>query len=284
MRIFLIGATGVLGRALVPQLLESGHQLAVMAPDRLDTLPRGVTRVKADLLDPALELAELLSGYDAVVNLATSMPRDPAARGAWAENTRIRSQGTSVLTRALREAGIGRFVQMSITMAYADGGDTWLDESAPFDADPGREAVVLPVADLEAAVMELPAREVAWTLLRGARFAGPDTMQDLQRRQLARGALAIPGDGRTFVSMVHVADFADAVVAALLRGPAGRVFNIADEPMRVGDYFTALAKTADCPPPGRDPHAVSEPSHRVDSTAARADLGWKPRRGVLPVR
>lgn len=283
MRIFAVGATGVLGKSLVPVLLARGHEVTVMAPDRLEELPAQAIRVRAGLLDPGLRLSELVSGHDAVANLATSMPRDPAAPGAWEQNTRIRSQGTARLIDAVHRAGVGRLVQMSITMAYADGGDFWLDEDAPFDPDPAREAVVRPVAEMEAAVRALPPGETAWCILRGARFAGPGTFQDVQRDRLAQGALRVPGDGRAFVSMVHVADFADAVARALEWTPAGRVLNVADTPLPVAEYYTALAEANGYARPGQDPGAPHDlPSHRVDSRAARSVLGWKPERGVLP--
>lgn len=284
MRVFAVGATGVLGTVLVPLLLERGHRVTVMAPDRLEHVPAGAARVRAGLLDRGIDLAGLVAGHEAVVNLATSMPRDTAAPGAWAENTRIRREGTVRLVAAARAAGARSLVQMSITMAYADGGDAWLAEDTPFDPDPARGALVAPVVDLEAAVRGVPPTELAWTILRGARFAGAGTIQDTQRARLADGTLQIPADGRSFVSMVHVADYAAAVVAAVERAARGRVFNISDRPLRIGDYLTRLARATGAPLPGRAPESVPDlPSHRVDSGAAREELGWRPVRGVLPV-
>ncbi|WP_052809876.1 NAD-dependent epimerase/dehydratase family protein [Streptomonospora alba] len=283
MRVFAVGATGVLGRRLVPLLTARGHKVTAMAPDRLDSLPEGIPTVRAGLLDSGLDLRAQVEGHDAVVNLATSMPRDPSAAGAWRPTGRIRSVGTGALVEAARAAGVRRLVQMSITMAYADGGDGWLAEDALFDADPRRREIVDPVAEMERAVSAVPPTEVAWCLLRGARFAGPGTAQDTQCGQLARGELRIPGDGRAFVSMVHVVDYAAAVVAALERAPAGWTFNVADEPLRVGDYYTRLARATGCAPPesdGADESGI--PSHRIDSTAARQKLGWHPARGIWP--
>lgn len=85
MRVFAIGATGVLGTALVPILLDRGHEVTVMSPgSRLDTVAAGAARVRAGLLDPDAgdRLTALLDGVDVVVNTATAIPRDFAARGA----------------------------------------------------------------------------------------------------------------------------------------------------------------------------------------------------------
>lgn len=283
MRVVAIGATGAAGAELVPLLLERGHELTVMAPGaRLDRLAPDVRRVRASLLDGDVRprLTRALAGADAVVNLATAVPRDLAAPGGWETNTRLRREGTLRVAQAARSAAV-RLVQMSITMAYPDGGDGWLDESTPLDPSPAREPLVEPVVALEAAIRALPVGEVPWTILRAARFVGPGTIQDIERRRLREGVLRVPGDGRSFLSMVHVGDFASAVVAALERGSAGVVLNVSDAPIRRGDYLTRLAAAEDAPAPTRaagvDPDL---PSQRVDSTAARRVLGWRPCRAL----
>ncbi|MEV0698166.1 NAD(P)-dependent oxidoreductase [Saccharopolyspora sp. NPDC050389] len=284
MHVFAIGASGVLGRHLVPMLLRRGHDVTAMAPgDRLDRLPGDARRVQASLLDPAAGrlLATEFKDVDAVVNAATAVP--PTA-GSWEQNTALRSTGTTVVTGALREAGVGRFVQMSITMVYADGGDSPLTETAPLDDRPERATIVGPVQAMEAAVRELPTDEIAWSILRGGRFVGPATVQDQQRARLRAGQLPIPGDGRSWVAMVHARDYAEAVVGALERGCVGETLNVADEPVRVGDYYRDLARADGSPPPRQAPDEAAEPSHRVSSEAARRLLDWSPVHGIWPVR
>ncbi|WP_168585202.1 NAD(P)-dependent oxidoreductase [Saccharopolyspora sp. ASAGF58] len=285
MHVFAIGASGVLGRHLVPMLLRRGHDVTVMAPDRLDRLPGEARRVRASLLDPAAErlLAAEFKEVDAVVNAATAVPAMPTAPGGWARNTALRSTGTAVVTGALQEAEVRRFVQMSITMVYADGGDDKLTEAAPLDHRPERATLVDPVLAMETAVRKLPADEIAWSILRGGRFVGPGTVQDQQRARLRAEDLPIPGAGREWVSMVHARDYADAVVAALERGCAGKTLNVADQPVRVADYYRDLARADDSPPPRHDPNAAAEPSHRVSSEAARQLLGWAPVHGIWPL-
>ncbi|MBM7773204.1 nucleoside-diphosphate-sugar epimerase [Actinokineospora baliensis] len=284
MRVFAVGATGVLGRHLVPELVRRGHEVVVMSPGaRLDRLPPGVGRVRADLLDPGItdRLTEALTGVDVVVNAATAIPRDFTAPGAWDRNTNLRVEGTARLMRAVVAADVPAVVQMSVTMAYADGGDHWLTETAPFDQDPARASIVAPVAAMEQAVRDIGGDQVAWTILRGARFVGAGTTQDTIRERIRAGtAHPHPNDG--YVSLVHTADFATATAAAVERGLRGAVLNIADEPLLVADYLRGLADHEGARAPGTSTEAVREISHRVSSEAAHEQLAWRPEHGIWP--
>ncbi|MEV4949576.1 NAD(P)-dependent oxidoreductase [Streptomyces sp. NPDC053755] len=279
-RVVLIGGTGVLGHALVPRLLDRGHAVTVLSPGSRPA-PAGAERVVASLLDiPGGDLADVLADADVLVNAATAVPADPSAPGAWEVNTRLREEGTRRLVEAARAARVRHLVQMSITMAYPDGGDRLLDESTPFDADPARGALVEPVRVMERTVRRESGDGPDWTVLRGARFAGPGTVQDVQRRRLLGGALPIAGDGSSWLSMVHVRDFAAAVAAAVEVRPPGMVFNVADEPLREREYVERLARAVGAPPPAYARDLTPEPSQRVSSAAAHRVLGWKPVAGI----
>ncbi|WFE30110.1 NAD(P)-dependent oxidoreductase [Solwaraspora sp. WMMD791] len=286
MKAFVVGGTGLLGRHLVPMLIEEGHRVTVMSPgDRWGWLPDEVDRVRASLVAPGTPelLRTRLAGHDVVVNLASAVPADPTAPGAWQLNTQLRRDGTRVLLDAVRDIGVRRLVQMSISMVYADGGDRWLDESAPFDPDPARAGLVDPVVAMESAVTRHRPDELAWTVLRGGRFVGPGTLQDAQVAALRAGRLPVAGDGRSFVSMVHVRDYAAAVSAAVRAGAAGLVCNVCADPVRVADYLDTVARLVGAGRPRRDPAGRSElPSQRVSSARARCELGWRPRHGIWP--
>ncbi|MBT2440134.1 NAD(P)-dependent oxidoreductase [Streptomyces sp. ISL-36] len=281
MNVLLVGGTGVLGHALVPRLLDHGHAVTVLAPGPRPA-PAGAGRVDASLLDiPDDELADALAGAEVVVNVATAVPADPAAPGAWELNSRLREEGTRRLVDAARAAEVAHLVQMSITMVYPGGGDRLLDESTPFDTDPARAGLVGPVRVMEQAVRTYSGDGRSWTVLRGARFAGPGTVQDVQRRRLIEGAFPIAGDGSSWLSMVHVRDFAAAVAATVEVRPPGMVLNIADEPVREREYAERLARAVGAPPPPYDRSLVPElPSQRVSSAAAHRLLGWKPVTGL----
>lgn len=188
---------------------------------------------------------------------------------------------TSGPSAASPSAVVPVVVQMGITMVYRDGGDRWLDESAPWDVRPERRALVDPVAALENAVHDLIPSGSAQVILRAARFVGPGTAQDQQRDQLRRGTLTVPADRPSYISLVHVADAVDAAVNAAVDGRVNEaVLNVSDEPVRTHEYLDGLARLDGLDPPSRTVGA--EISHRVDSSAARDLLRWRPRRGIWP--
>jgi len=295
-KVALAGATGVLGRALVPQLLAAGHSVRCLVRDvekanRLwKTMPgcmeaasdAQVQAVQCDLLESGVEarLASLLEGCDAVIHAATAIPADSKAAGAWDRNTQIRTRGTGRLQRAALDAGVTSFLAQSVVMAYRDGGESWLDESAPLDKSPERAHVCQAVAIVESMMRlfrhQQDERPVRWVVLRGGCFVGPGTAQERQVEELRRGEKVISGDGANWISPVHVEDAAAAYVLALERAPAGSTFNICDEPIRYREYMDHLAELVGAPRPRVDPNKPNPPSFRCSNQKAREVLGWKP--------
>ncbi|MBI5879126.1 MAG: NAD(P)-dependent oxidoreductase [Chloroflexi bacterium] len=283
MLIALVGPTGVLGRALAPQLLSIGHRVRALARsvDKARALlPPPVEVAAFDLLAPdaAVRLPELLAGCDAVAHIATAIPRDGTALGAWDANTRLRTDGVRVLIAGALAARVPLYVQQSITMAYPDCGDEWISESAPLAG----AGVGTPVVQMEAQVRAIAPGAMRWCILRCGNFVGPDTAQDDVISRLRAGSLSVPGSGMNWVSLVHVNDAAAAFVAALQRAPATGVFNICADPLRYGDYLDRLAEATDAPHPRRDPSRPTPPAWRCSSRAARETLVWAPQRGLYP--
>ena len=209
MKVLVVGASGVLGRALIPLLLDAGHTVRALSRHPLKS-GLGVESVAGDLLKS--DLSPIVEGCEAVVHAATAIPSNPSQPGAWTLNTQLRTLGTRRLVDAAQAAGVQRYVQQSIIMAYADGGDAWLDETAPFDSSPARAATVEPVREMESLVR---ASSLDWCILRGGQFAGPGTAQDRLLEALASGTATVPCTGAYFISPIHPADMASAAVAAL---------------------------------------------------------------------
>jgi 2-alkyl-3-oxoalkanoate reductase len=287
MQVTIIGATGVLGRNLFPRLVRRG--------DRVRALARSAVRARSmfgsdldaidfDLLDPAdiEQLPDLLQNTDAVVHIATAIPNDFQTPGAWDTNTRLRTAGTRTLLDAALVSGVDCYIQQSIVMAYPDGGDQWLDETTPLDTSPNRAAVNTPVITMETMVQAVAADRLSWCILRGGVFVGPQTFQDCTRDQLRAGTLVVAGDGRNFVSQVHVADMAEAIVAALDRAPAGSIFNITADPIREGAYLDRLAEIEGAPAPWRDRSLPRPSSFRCTHAAASRLLAWEPQHSIWP--
>lgn len=269
MRIAILGATGVLGRLVVAGLLERDHEVVAIARDlsRLMTHPRAHA-IRGDILDRD-SLLTPLAGCDAVLHLATVIPRT-GAWSDWSANDRVRREGTRNLLDAARHSGRPRYIQQSVAMLLVGPRDVIADEDAPLRPSPRLESA----SDMERFVREA---DLPWVILRGGAFygRGSDRMEHLNR--LAReGQLAIPGDGGDYISLAHVEDMADAVVRAAESDLAAQIFNIVDDyPVTYRELyeFVAAVNSAPAPAVGGPPLL---PGFRVSNARARRVLGWKP--------
>jgi nucleoside-diphosphate-sugar epimerase len=279
--VLVAGATGVLGRALIPLLIADQQRVLAIARNASTAdLPTEVEAIDANLLED--DLLELVHGCDAVIHIATAIPRDPSAVGVWDTTARLRTEGTRRLLRAALANGVRRYVQQSIVMAYRDGGDAWLDETAALDDSPERAGICGPVIEMEEMIREVRPQVLAWTILRGGSFvgAGENALID----KLRTGGVVIAGDGSNYVSLVNVADMASAVAASLELAPAGSTFNIVDEPLHYGDYVDALSDLIGVTRPRRAAELQLPPSWRCTNRAALTALGWMPRERIWPDR
>ncbi len=270
MKIAILGATGVLGRPVVAKLLDRGHEVVAIArdPSKLAAQSR-LHAMHGDILDPA-SLVAPLAGCDAVLHLATVIPRT-GTWSEWSQNDRVRLEGARNLLDVARRSGQARYIQQSVSMLLVGPRDVIADEDAP----------LRPSARLESAqAMEQSVREsdLPWVILRGGAFYGrsSDRMEYLNR--LAReGRLAIPGDGGDYISLVHVEDMADAVVRAVESDLAAQIFSIVDDyPVTYRELYEYIAKVNAVSPPAFDGPPLL-PGFRVSNARARRVLGWSPR-------
>jgi nucleoside-diphosphate-sugar epimerase len=297
MRVFLAGATGVIGRRLVPMLLADGHQVTGMTrtPEKLATLhAQGAEAVLADALDAdALRAAVLQARPDAVIHQLTSLPSriDPRRMERdFALNDRLRAEGTRHLVQAAREAGAGRIVAQSIAFAYAPGPPGTVHR----EADPLHLEAALPFRRSVEALRELERAvvESGGLVLRYGYFYGPGSAisrdgsmgQDLTRRRMP-----IVGRGEGVWSFIHVDDAARATIAALRHGAPGAYNIVDDEPAPVSEWLPALAAGTGSPRPMRIPSWIArifagrygvEAMTRAQGASnelAKRELGWRPR-------
>lgn len=287
MRIFVTGATGVIGRRAVPTLLASGHEVTAVAraEDTRGRLARkGVTAIALDLFDRGA-VRRAVAGHEVVVNLATHIPS--AGRMllpfAWRENDRLRREASANLSEAALAGGASRFIQESFALVYEDAEDAWVGERSRIRPVRYNRSVI----DAERAAARFASHGGAGVVLRFAAFYGPDASH--LRPLLAaarRGFAALPGAGEAFVSSVSHDDAASAVVAAL-RVPAG-IYNVADdEPVRRREYFDVLAAALGVPPPRLLPPWVTllagslgelmARSVRISNWKLREAASWAPR-------
>lgn len=292
MRIFVTGATGVLGRVAVPELVASGHQ--VVAPGRTAEKRKalagaGATPVECDIFDFA-SVARAASACEAFVNLATHIPPPEQAwrASAWRENDRVRREVSQIAARVahenVREVLLQVLVQESIVMNYPDRGDQWIDEGEPLaPTTPTRSAVSAEDNALGAARAGVRA-----VVLRFGLFQAPGSAHaEFFRRQAARGVAALAGSPEAYVSRVNVDDAARAVVAAL-DAPTGIYNVVEDQPATRRAVAAELAAAAGRGRlrsfPGRLAALAGDKrvgavarSQRVSNAKFKNATGWSPR-------
>jgi 2-alkyl-3-oxoalkanoate reductase len=301
MKIFVAGATGALGKQLVPLLVAKGHDVTAMTrseskQEMLRAL--GARPVVADALDPdAVAVAVAQAEPEVVVHQLTALSGEFDMRHIdrfFATTNRLRTEGTDHLLAAARAVGARRFVAQSFGgWPYARTGGPVKTESDPLDPDPPEQMrpILGAIRHLEQAVTEAPLEGV---VLRYGGFYGPGTnvsadpgaefVEPIRKRQFP-----VVGDGGGVWSFVHIADAATATVAAIEGGAPG-IYNVVDdEPAPVREWLPALAAAVGAKPPRRVPRwlgrilaggaaATMMTEVRGSSNAkAKAELGWQPR-------
>ncbi|HET7019773.1 MAG TPA: NAD(P)-dependent oxidoreductase [Xanthobacteraceae bacterium] len=224
MNVFLAGAAGAIGRRLVPLLLRDSHEVTgtTRSAEKGRELARsGVLPAVLDVFDPhAVTAAMRAAKPEVVIHQLTDLPREfDEARiaASYANNARIRTEGTRNLIAAAQAAAARRLIVQSIAFGYAPGGEPH-PETDPLNlADPARAVTIKATADMERQVL---AAGLDAVILRYGLFYGPGTWHDEPVRRPA----------------LHVDAAAHATLLALTRGRAG-IYNIADD-----DSVVSIAK------------------------------------------
>lgn len=288
MKIAVAGSTGVLGRVVIPLLVQYGYEVRALARSvkKAQTLlPQSIEITECDLLSENVseKIGSWFQGCEAVIHIATSIPKDFALPNAWDVNTHLRTNVVRMFLEASAKAGVKRYIQQSITMAYPDGGEDWITEDTPLDSSPERASLCAPVIAMEGMIRKIPPQQLHWCILRGGAFVGRDTFQDRTIENLRVGRETIPHDGRNFLSLIHVADMASAIVSALDHAPAGSIFNIVDEPLRQYEYSDRLADAIGINKAPRDMNLSRPLSWRCSNQLARTILNWQPVQAIIPI-
>jgi len=242
----------------------------------------GARAVGVDLFD-ADAVRHAVAGSDVVCNLATHIPATTrmAMPGAWAQNDRIRTEGSRNLVDGALASGVERYVQESIAFVYRDGKDQWIDETSPIE--PVANLASATVAESHAA--RVTAAGATGVVLRFAAFYGPDSDATLDMIKLARRRIALGAGPRAFVSSITTDDAAGAVLASI-SAPAG-LSNVGDdEPVTRREFFAILAGALGVRPPRIAPAGLAKlggakasvltRSQRISNRAFVDATGWAP--------
>ena len=299
MRIFLAGATGAIGRRLVPRVFEAGHQVTAITRSeaKLAELRNvGAEPVLCDVFD-ARRLGTVVARAepDAVINQLTDLPHslNPRKLGEYyAANNRVRREGTQNLLSAALGAGVRRFVMQGAAYWYAQTGGPVKTEDAPLylDAPPPIGPAVETIKHVEEAV--LSAGGIEGVVLRYGMFYGPGTWYAKDGdvgRQVKKRRYPIIGQGEGVYSFVHLDGAAAATVAAL-EGARPGVYNVVDdEPASATEWMPVYAEALGAKRPPRVPVFVARllagkslvewilGLRGAFNEKSKKELGWNPR-------
>ena len=295
MRVFVAGASGAIGRPLIPQLVAAGHEVTGMTRSEENAAQlreAGAAAAVVDAFDAAALTTALANAKpEVVVHQLTAIPEDldPRKMEAQFETTnRLRTEGTRNLLAAARASGARRFVAQSIAFAYAprEGGLHGEDDPLWAEATP----IFAAVQEMESLV--LGAEELEGVLLRYGFFYGPGTSYApdggtataVRKRQFP-----VMGRGHGQWPFIHVDDAAAATVAAVERGAPG-VYNVVDDdPAPLREWLPAFADAIGAKGPLRVPKFVARLAagkmaahygttmRGASNEKAKRELAWAPR-------
>lgn len=290
-KILVTGATGVIGRRVVPALVQAGHQVDAVARTSEKAAAIKKTGAKPAIIDlfNADEVATAVGGRDAVIHLATNIPLGAATarKSAWKTNDRLRTEAANNLASAVIDAGAVTYVGESITFPYLDAGSDWIDESQPRDYHAGSQTVV----EAEAAAQRVTDHGLVGVILRFAMFHAADSGHIGTFLSMAKWGMApFFGAPDNYQSFIDAGDAARAVVAALDVAPG--VYNVAEpNPTTRAEHCDELARVFDKKKLRFTPKIVQKAggaaidelcrSQRISSQALQQAGLWEPRVDIV---
>jgi 2-alkyl-3-oxoalkanoate reductase len=300
MKVFVAGATGAIGKQLVPMLVERGHDVTGMTrtPAKQDLIRRlGAGAVVADALDPgAVAQAVAEAEPEVVIHQLTAIDAGSVRRSidkAFAQTNRLRTEGTDHLLAVAKAAGARRFIAQSFAgWPFERTGGPVKTEEEPLQTSPPKT-----VAESLGAIRYLEstvtgAEGILGLALRYGGFYGPGTSISVnpdgeQVEMLRKRRFPVVGSGAGIWSLVHIEDAASATAAAVERGEAGPYNVVDDEPAPVGEVLPELAKAIGAKPPRHLPRWVGRllagegmtimmtEVRGASNAKAKRELGWR---------
>ena len=271
MRILLTGATGVIGRRVIPLLVADGHSVAGVgrtAAKREQLERQGARGFELDLFDPKA-VSRAVAGTEVICNLATAVPRGARVLlpSSWREMSRIRREASANLVRAALESRTVRYlIQESFAPIYADAGDHWIDETFPVRPARYNRSVLA----AEASTARFAERGGQGVVLRFGWFYGPDdSVTRTLLESVRRGRFPLLGRPEGYSSWLAHDDAATAVVAAL-KVPSGIYNVVEDNPLRRRELAQGIAALLHVGPPRFLPSWMTSLSGSVGQTLARS--------------
>ena len=295
MRIFLAGASGAVGKRLVPALVIKGHQVAGMvhSPGKADWVKSmGAEPIVANGLDAdAVQQAVARFRPEVIINQMTALSPDFNPREfdqVFATTNRLRTEGNDNLLAAAKASGVRRFIAQSYAgWPYARTGGPVKRETDPLDPNPPQPMrnTLTAIRHLESATSESGLEGI---ILRYGSFYGPGTTSGGMLDQIRKRRMPVVGNGGAIWSFLHIDDAAHATVAAAEGGAPG-VYNVVDEePATVASWLPELARLTGSQPPHHVPVWLARfligeagvimmtTTRGASNQKAKMELGWTP--------
>lgn len=298
-RILVVGATGAIGRRLVPLLVANGHAVkgTTRTPGRADEVraagadPLVLDVLHRDAVRRGLREAE----PEVVVHQATALAGFTDFRKfeeGFAATNRLRTEGTDNLLASMLELGVRRIVAQSFAgWPHARVGGPVKTEDDPLDPEPPEalRTTLEAIQHLERAVLHTDGIE--GTALRYGGFYGPGTSLaegGFQLEVVRKRRFPIVGVGTGITSFIHIDDASAATLAAIESGVQGLYNIVDDDPAPVDEWLPALAEAIGAKPPRRIPvwlarlfvgeHGVVMMTdvRGASNAKAKRDLHWQP--------
>ncbi|MEE9213385.1 MAG: NAD(P)-dependent oxidoreductase [Thermodesulfobacteriota bacterium] len=295
MKVFIAGATGAIGKPLVKKLLAAGHEVFGMtrSNEKAESLiKQGAKPILADAFNIE-EVNSFMQGIkpDVVIEQLTSLPKEYSAETMQATdaiNTKVRLVGGANIHSAAQTTGVKRYIIQSSGFFYPPGNGL-ADESEPFVSD-APEFTLAAARTFEKIEKRVLSSNMDGIALRYGFFYGPGTWYDKGKsiaNLVKQQAMPIIGSGQGVWSFIHIEDAADATIAAIVNGKAGKAYNIVDDnPSEVNIWLPAYSNWLGAPPPIHikekdvgDPNFIyyGTKLRGANNIKAKEQLEWNPK-------
>lgn len=290
MRVFIAGATGVLGRRMVRQFLERNHKVAGLARD--EKAAQAIQKLGGEAVIGSIfdadGLAAAVGKADVVIHAATAIPAKVSSNvDDWAMNDRLRREGTQALTATAAKLGAKTYIQQSVVWVARPADDSFFDESTKVDKP---DELYASAFDGEQIALEAGERFGFKTaVLRCGGFYAPDaTHTRIFAEGLLKRRLPLIGAGKAISANIHAEDAASAFVTAAEAGKTGLWHVTDDAPTTIKDMLFEFARRLDAPAPRRIPLWIARlfvwkgvidfftRSTRTSNSLFRKEFGWSP--------
>ncbi len=292
MKIFVAGATGVLGKRVVAGLNKLGHEVVGISRSNEDSeiIESEGAEARRGSLSDTYGLAEISCDSDAIINLCAAIPTKSRTRiDDWVLTSRFRTEETANLIAAARRNNCTLFIQESVTFVYGGRHGEWVDETCP----PSRNVPtsVKSCVEMEGQIRAAAGRhDLPAIILRfGNIYSSDSEYTALMYRHISEGKYPVIEKGNVYWNLVTADDAAAAVIAAVKNRErnTGKIFNVCDDkPVTYKELLTYIAKLLDAPDPGSIPIFLAKAAMgrrtvdyllqnvRCVNRRAKEELGW----------